>query len=166
MKQIVIHNVHRHYHPDELRDYVFHLSAIPDDGKGTKEDKFASFIAVKCESDPAMQMLLVGGVKIVDITAKAIADGITDVNAAANSRSDRQFIRIITTNRSGAITDVTGYLSLNGVQVKSLNVKRDKEKNRLVLEVFLKLGKTAPDGGDLVRGLQGIEGVVGVENMR
>ena len=27
---------------------------------------------------------------------------------AANSRSDRQFIRIITTNRSGAITDVTG----------------------------------------------------------
>ena len=85
---------------------------------------------------------------------------------AANSRSDRQFIRIITTNRSGAITDVTGYLSLNGVQVKSLNVKRDKEKNRLVLEVFLKLGKTAPDGGDLVRGLQGIEGVVGVENMR
>ena len=85
---------------------------------------------------------------------------------AANSRSDRQFVRIITTNRSGAITDVTGYLSLNGVQVKSLNVKRDKEKNRLVLEVFLKLGKTAPDGGDLVRGLQGIEGVVGVENMR
>lgn len=73
-------------HPDELRDYVFHLSAIPDDGKGTKEDKFASFIAVKCESDPAMQMLLVGGVKIVDITAKAIADGITDVNAAPNSR--------------------------------------------------------------------------------
>ena len=85
---------------------------------------------------------------------------------AANNRSDRQFVRIITTNRSGAITDVTGYLSLNGVQVKSLNVKRDKEKNRLVLEVFLKLGKTAPDGGDLVRGLQGIEGVVGVENMR
>ena len=74
--------------------------------------------------------------------------------------------RIITTNRSGAITDVTGYLSLNGVQVKSLNVKRDKEKNRLVLEVFLKLGKTALNGGDLVRGLQGIEGVVGVENMR
>ena len=33
-----------------------------------------------------MQMLLVGGVKIVDITAKAIADGITDVNAAANNR--------------------------------------------------------------------------------
>lgn len=51
---------------------------------------------------------------------------------AANNRSDRQFVRIITTNRSGAITDVTGYLSLNDVQVKSLNVKRDKEKNRLV----------------------------------
>lgn len=85
---------------------------------------------------------------------------------AANNRSDRQFVRIITTNRSGAITDVTGYLSLNGVQVKSLNVKRDKKKNMLVLEVYLKLGKTAPESGDIVKGLQGIDGVVGVENMR
>lgn len=85
---------------------------------------------------------------------------------AVTSRNDRQFIRVITGNRPGAITDVTGYLSLNGVQVKSLNVKRDKEKNRLVLEIFLKLGKTAPEGGDIVRGLQDIEGIVGVENIR
>lgn len=85
---------------------------------------------------------------------------------AVTSRNDRQFIRVITGNRPGAITDVTGYLSLNGVQVKSLNVKRDKEKDRLVLEIFLKLGKTAPEGSDIVRGLQGIEGIVGVENIR
>ncbi len=85
---------------------------------------------------------------------------------AVTSRNDRQFIRVITGNRPGAITDVTGYLSLNGVQVKSLNVKRDKEKNRLVLEIFLKLGKTAPEGSDIVRGLQDIEGIVGVENIR
>ena len=36
----------------------------------------------------------------------------------------------------------------------------------LVLEVYLKLGKTAPESGDIVKGLQGIDGVVGVENMR
>ncbi len=95
-------------HPNELRDYKFHLSAIPDDGQGTKEDKFVSFIAVKCESNPAMQMFLVGGVKIVDLTAKAIADGITDIHADGNGTR-------------GSVYSLTGNLvSKDGKSLRSL----------------------------------------------
>lgn len=85
---------------------------------------------------------------------------------AVNSRTDRRFVRVITTNRPNAITDVTGYLSANGMQVKSLNVKKDKQKDRLVIELFLKTSKSGVDGADISKGLQEIDGVIGVENMK
>ncbi len=85
---------------------------------------------------------------------------------AATSRSDRRFVRVITNNRTGAITDITSYLSLNSIQVKSLNVKNDKVRGNLVIELFLKISKNAPDGLDVARGLQSIEGVVSVENIQ
>ncbi len=85
---------------------------------------------------------------------------------AVNSRSDRRFVRVITSNRPNAITDVTGYLSANGMQVKSLNVKKDKQKDRLVIELFLKTSKSGVDGADVSKGLQEIDGVIGVENMK
>ena len=81
---------------------------------------------------------------------------------AATSRSDRRFVRITTSNRNGAITDITGYLSLNGIQVKSLNVKKNKDKNSLVIDLYLKVGKNM-EGADYIRGPQSIEGVTSVE---
>lgn len=84
---------------------------------------------------------------------------------AATSRSDRRFIRVVVNNYDDAITDVTSYLALNGVQIKSLNVKKDKLRAKLIIEMFLKLGKTAPDGLDVISGLQSVEGVVSVENV-
>ena len=84
---------------------------------------------------------------------------------AANSRSDRRFVRVTTSNRNGAITDITSYLSLNGIQVKSLNVKKNKDKNSLIIDLYLKIGKNV-DGADYIRGLQSIEGVIGVENAK
>lgn len=84
---------------------------------------------------------------------------------AANSRSDRRFVRITTSNRNGAITDITGYLALNGVQVKSINVKKNKDKDSLVIDLYLKVGKTT-EGADIVRGLQSIEGIISVENAK
>lgn len=83
----------------------------------------------------------------------------------ATTRNDRRFIRVITNNYDDAITDVTNYLSLNGVQIKSLNVKKDKIRGKLIIEMFLKLGKTAPEGLDIISGLQSVDGVVGVENI-
>ena len=84
---------------------------------------------------------------------------------AGSSRGDRRFVRITTSNRNGAITDITSYLSLNGIQVKSLNVKKNKDKNSLVIDLYLKIGKDI-EGADYVRGLQSIEGVTGVENSK
>lgn len=84
---------------------------------------------------------------------------------AATSRTDRRFIRVTTNNYDDAITDVTSYLSLNGVQIKSLNVKKDKLRGKLVIEMFLKLNKDTSDGLDVISGLQSVEGVVGVENV-
>ena len=84
---------------------------------------------------------------------------------ASTSRSDRRFVRITTGNRNGAITDITGYLSSIGIQVKSLNVKKNKDKNSLVIDLYLKLGKNV-EGADYIRGLQSIEGVTSVENSK
>ena len=74
-------------------------------------------------------------------------------------------MRVTTSNRNGAITDITSYLSLNGIQVKSLNVKKNKDKNSLIIDLYLKIGKNV-DGADYIRGLQSIEGVIGVENAK
>ena len=53
----------------------------------------------------------------------------------------------------------------HGIQVKSLNVKKNKDKNSLVIDLYLKIGKDI-EGADYVRGLQSIEGVTGVENSK
>lgn len=85
----------------------------------------------------------------------------------ASSKSvDKKFIRIIATNKPGAITDITGYLSINGVHIKSLNVKNDKEKNRLIVELFVKFGADAPEPTAIVGGLKGLEGVVAVDRIK
>ena len=84
---------------------------------------------------------------------------------AANSRSDRRFVRITTNNRNDVIADITGYLTLNGIQVKSLNLKKNKDKNNLVIDLYLKLGKNM-ESSDYILGLQNIEGVMSVENSK
>lgn len=84
---------------------------------------------------------------------------------AGNNRSDRRFVRVIATNRPRVITDVTGFLSHNGIQVKSMNVKSDKEKNQIILEFYLKVDKSA-DAMETVCGIQEIDGVIGMENAK
>ncbi len=83
---------------------------------------------------------------------------------AATSRSDRRFVRVVTGNKAGAITDITGYLSLNGVQVRSLSVKKDKDRNCLVIDLYLKLGNCALEGADNERGQERLDGVRSVVN--
>ena len=84
---------------------------------------------------------------------------------AATSRSDRRFVRITTSNRNDVIADITGYLTFNGIQVKSLNLKKNKDKNNLVIDLYLKLGKNM-ESSDYILGLQNIEGVMSVENSK
>lgn len=84
---------------------------------------------------------------------------------AGTNRSDRRFVRVIAANRPRVITDVTGFLSRSGIQVKSMNVKSDKENGQLVLELYLKIEKGV-DPMESVCGLQEIDGVIGLENAK
>ena len=85
---------------------------------------------------------------------------------AATSRSARRFVRVTASNRAGAITDITNYLALNGVQVKSLHVKNDKDRECLIINLYLKITKDSLANVDLLHGLQSIDGVIEVDNTK
>ncbi|MDY6029719.1 MAG: MgtC/SapB family protein [Acidaminococcaceae bacterium] len=82
---------------------------------------------------------------------------------ASGSRSDRKFIRIIVRNSPNVITNITDYLSKNNVQVKSLNVKNNKEKSRIVLDLYLKMNRES-SSAEIMQGLQSVEGVESCES--
>lgn len=84
---------------------------------------------------------------------------------AGTKRSDRRFVRVIAKNRPRVITDITSFLSANGIQVKSMNVKSDKESGQLSLELYLKIEKGI-EPAELVSRLQEIDGVIGLENAK
>lgn len=84
---------------------------------------------------------------------------------AGTKRSDRRFVRVIAKNRPRVITDITSFLSANGIQVKSMNVKSDKESGQLSLELYLKIEKGI-EAAELVSKLQEIDGVIGLENAK
>ena len=90
-------------HPGEFRDYSYTFK-VEDDGYGTDDEKFVSFIALCCCSQYDMGMLLVNSITFEDLTPVTLTgdvngDGevnIADVNAiidmilagASNSKAD------------------------------------------------------------------------------
>lgn len=68
-------------------------------------------------------------------------------------------------NRPGIITDVTNYLSINGVKLKSLNVKSGEEDSFLELELFVKYNPEV-DNMEVISGLHSIEGFLSLENVK
>ena len=83
----------------------------------------------------------------------------------AGNRSERRFIRVVTRNTPGIITEITGYLSECGIKVKTLNVKSDNKNNNIILEIYLKIDKNI-DMGMVADGIQNIDGVLTLENAR
>ena len=81
--------------------------------------------------------------------------------AASNGR---RYIRIVANNEPGIITNITSYLAENDIKVKTLNVKNNAQKNEVVLELYLKIGKNADKEG-VARGLQSISGIITIENI-
>ena len=65
-------------HHGQFRDYSLTFK-VDDDGYGTDDEKFVSFIALCCCSQYDMGMLLVNRMSIEDVTPQAILEG--DVNA-------------------------------------------------------------------------------------
>ena len=83
----------------------------------------------------------------------------------AGNRSERRFIRVVTRNTPGIITEITGYLSECGIKVKTLNVKSDNKNNNIILEIYLKIDKNI-DMGMVADGIQNIDGVLTLENAK
>ena len=68
-------------------------------------------------------------------------------------------------NRPGIITDVTNYLTINGVKLKSLNVKSGEGDSFLELELFVKYNPEV-DNMEVISGLHSIEGFLSLENVK
>ena len=83
----------------------------------------------------------------------------------AGTRSERRFVRVVTRNTPGIITEITGYLSECGIRVKTLNVKSDNKNNNIILEIYLKIDKNI-DMGMVADGIQNIDGVLTLENAK
>ena len=83
----------------------------------------------------------------------------------AGTRSERRFVRVVTRNTPGIITEITGYLSECGIKVKTLNVKSDNKNNNIILEIYLKIDKNI-DMGEVADGIQNIDGVLALENAK
>lgn len=79
------------------------------------------------------------------------------------SNADRKFVRITALNRTEVISDITDYLVLNSVQPRSLNVKKDKQKNRLTIDLYMKVPKGV-NVQEVLRGVNEIEGVESTKN--
>ena len=83
----------------------------------------------------------------------------------AGTRSERRFIRVVTSNTPGIITEITGYLAECGIKVKTLNVKSDNKNNNIILEIYLKIDKNI-DMGEVASGIKNIDGVLTLENAK
>ena len=83
----------------------------------------------------------------------------------AGTRSDRRFIRVVTRNTPGIITEITAFLSDCGIKVKTLNVKTDNKNGNLILELYLKIDRTI-DMVEVADGIQNIDGVLALENAK
>lgn len=83
---------------------------------------------------------------------------------AVNSKSDRKYLRITAADSPGTITQVTSYMALNGIKVKTINITNNSLKNQVVLEIYLKVNREV-DIGTLMNGLQQIEGIASIENI-
>lgn len=83
---------------------------------------------------------------------------------ASSNRNSRRYIRIVANNEPGIITNITSYLSENDIKVKTMNVKNNSQKNEVILELYLKIGRETDKDG-FARGLHRISGIITVENL-
>ena len=129
-------------------------------GSGDRPAGFRTHILV-C-AGAGMYVLSIGSTAVMMVTLVTFHSW--EKRFAGSSRNARRFIRIVAENEPGIITNITAYLTENGVKVRTLNVKNNSRKNEVVLELYLKISKDRDDI-DIIRGLQSIEGIITLENV-
>jgi len=80
-------------------------------------------------------------------------------------KTSTRFIVARVENRVGIVTDIMNYLTLNGVKLKSLNVKSNDDNKTLELEMFVKYNPEV-DNMEVISGLHAIEGFLSLENVK
>lgn len=84
--------------------------------------------------------------------------------AAASSKSDKKYIRVVASNTPGLVAQVAAFLTQSGIKVKTINVQNSSANDKVVLELYLRFNKEV-DLGIVMDGLQKIEGVKSIENV-
>ena len=84
--------------------------------------------------------------------------------AVVNSKSDKKYIRVVTSNIPGTVARVATFLAQNDIKVKTINVQNSTISDKVVLELYLKFSKET-DLALMMDGLQQIEGIKSIENI-
>jgi len=84
--------------------------------------------------------------------------------AAASSKSDKKYIRVVASNTPELVAEVAAFLTQNGIKVKTINVQNNSSNEKVVLELYLRFNKEV-DLGIVIDGLRQIEGVKSIENV-
>ena len=84
--------------------------------------------------------------------------------AAASSKSDKKYIRVVASNTPGLVAQVAAFLTQSGIKVKTINVQNSSSNDKVVIELYLRFNKEL-DLGIIMDGLQQIEGVRSIENV-
>ena len=119
--------------------------------------------AIGLAAGAGMYVLSIGSTAVMMVTLVTFHSW--EKRFAGTTKIDRRFVRITTANTPGIITQITSYLAKNGVKVKTLNVKNNKAKDQIVLELYLKVDPEL-DSYDIINGAQQISGIQSIENVR
>lgn len=80
-------------------------------------------------------------------------------------KTSTRFIVARVENRTAIVSDIMDYLTMNGVKLKSLNVKSDNNNTVLELEMLVKYNPEV-DNMEVISGLHSLDGFISLENVR
>lgn len=80
-------------------------------------------------------------------------------------KTSNRYIVARVENRTAIVSDIMNYLTLNGVKLKSLNVKSEDNNATLELEMFVKYNPEV-DNMEIISGLHSIKGFMSLENVK
>ncbi len=104
-------------------------------------------------------MYMVAGVATLITMITLVTFHTIEKRISSLSNRDMQFLRVVANNRTSIVSEITDHLVANGAQPRSINVKKNKLKDQLFIDLYLKLPKGVK-GQDLIRGLSQIEGII------
>lgn len=108
-------------------------------------------------------MYVLGGVATIITMVTLVVFHNWEKHFNNTARSNRRYIKVIAANEAGSVTDITGFLTMNGIEVKSMHVKRNKLNNTIQVELYLKVPKEQ-NFMDVISGMKELDSVHSLES--